>query len=227
MSHELPKRLLASNPFATHNVRPGSLPYVFPPNYKMSHVVDQLRANSWRGQIVGPHGSGKTTLLRSLDEVWHQEGRTLVSITLRDKQRRLPKIEWLKCEPKTQLVVDGYEQLGWFGRWWLRTRSRGRRCGLLVTTHTTCTGLPVVYNSPHNLIVLKQLVRQLSEQPLADELIEKSYERVNGNMREAFMLLYDEYETCHESKNHPPTQTVWRRPSNTGDASPKQRPESE
>ena len=51
-----------SNPFSTRFIRPGAIEYLFAPGQTADSLIDRLRHNQWRGQIIGPHGSGKSTL---------------------------------------------------------------------------------------------------------------------------------------------------------------------
>ena len=109
----------AHNPFATRHVRPGAIPYCFPPGIDAARLVERLAAAGWRGQIVGPHGSGKSTLLATLLPAIEGRGRHPRLIALHDGQRRLPeRLERMPTlDEPTVIVVDGYEQLGLWWRW--------------------------------------------------------------------------------------------------------------
>lgn len=194
MNHELTNRLLTPNPFSTHRVRPGRLRFQFPEGQSVHRILSSLRANQWRGQIVGPHGSGKTTLLHTLGDVWPDYRRKVISVSLRNQEPRLPPIDWESLDRNTQLIVDGYEQLRWIGRWWLRQRCRSRRCGLLVTTHTCVAGMPVVYRTAATLNLVSDLCAQLTEVVLPPACVAACFSQAKGSVRETFMLLYDAFE---------------------------------
>ena len=107
-----------SNPFSTRFVRPGRSPIAFRPATTPTRSSTGWRPIGWRGQIVGPHGSGKSTLLAGLLEPLERAGRRPWLVTLVDRQRRLPA-DWLsqaEAAAATLLVIDGYEQLGWWSR---------------------------------------------------------------------------------------------------------------
>ena len=191
----------ACNPFSTRFVRPGALPYHFSEGHSTETFRLQLRADGWQGQIVGPHGSGKTTLLRTLDHHWTAWGREVVTVTLRNQQRRLPLTDHhaRRWHVGTQVVVDGYEQLGWASRLWLRRHCRNARCGLLATAHRPVR-LPLTFRSETSLELADELVRQLCRQAgqrtafrrdFAGVDIRRAFEQARGNLRETFCLLYD------------------------------------
>src|ERR1700733_2507071 len=122
-----------SNPFASRWVRPGALPYLFPPGEGVQMLVERLRINGGRGQIVGPHGSGKSTLLASLLPELERTGRKPRLVVLHDGQRRLPSTvtQWLRDERRGQewlVVIDGYEQLSYWSRF--RLKRQCRRLGM-------------------------------------------------------------------------------------------------
>ncbi|MBN2216711.1 MAG: hypothetical protein JW719_05005 [Pirellulales bacterium] len=79
-----------ANPFSTRCVRPGAIPFFFPPDVDASILVRRLADNQWRGQIVGPHGSGKSTLLAALFPAIEASSKHVVLVELHDGQRRLP-----------------------------------------------------------------------------------------------------------------------------------------
>ncbi len=53
----------AENPFCTRRIRPGALPYFFPPGASIETILQRFQDFAGWGEIVGPHGSGKSTLL--------------------------------------------------------------------------------------------------------------------------------------------------------------------
>ena len=129
----------AANPFSTRAVRPGAIEYLFPADDSLSDLLSRLRENRWWGEIVGPHGSGKSTLIQTIREALQTEGRTVHLFTLTRGERSLPaaandRSNW---DEQTQIVVDGFEQLGWLQRRSLKRTCRLRGCGLLITAHAS------------------------------------------------------------------------------------------
>src|SRR5262245_3892899 len=150
-----------TNPFATCWTRPGALRFQFLPGESAAKLVERLLANGWWGEIVGPHGSGKSTLLEALKPALGDAGCTVQAITLRDGQRRLPRRIFDFAQWKL-LIIDGYEQLGWFQKIWLKYRCRRAEAGLLVTSHAP-TGLPTLITLAPDLHLIEQLVAKLTE----------------------------------------------------------------
>ena len=94
-----------------------------------------MQPDGWCGEIVGPHGSGKTTLLMHLLEFAADTGqrtRGLLFTTASAVSRPTGKHQSLGA---LMVAVDGYEQLGWWGRRRLKTACRTRGTGLIVTVH--------------------------------------------------------------------------------------------
>ena len=183
-----------SNPFSTRFVRPGAIPFRFPAGEDVGTLVALLERQGWWGQIVGPHGSGKSTLLAAL--LPELRRRTVVSVTLHAEERRLPAEAWSLSSSATLLVVDGYEQLGWWSRR-VRGHCRRRGCGLLVTTHHD-VGLPDLYRTRVTATLAQTLIEGLLTQeqrclfgPLD---VERHLARHHGSLREVLFDLYDRYE---------------------------------
>lgn len=204
--HPLPE----GNPFSTRFTRPGALPFHFDEGEDASHVVGQLRQHNWFGQIIGPHGSGKSTLLAALRPALEAEGRDVRLVQLRQSERPLNRIaaavlgdrhaslEQLaprRLTPVTQLIVDGYEQLGPVARWVIKARCRRRGCGLLVTSHRDA-GLPTIYSTRPSLALAVAIVRRLTAaaDAIDDADVEAAWLAHGGNLREMLFHLYDSYE---------------------------------
>ena len=192
-----------SNPFATRYVRPGALPYLFPAGTGAAALVEHLRHAGWRGQITGPHGSGKSTLLQTLLPLLEESGRRIAFYELHRRAVRLsaagaPPASW---DHRTQVVIDGYELLGWLPRLWLRRTCAARRAGLLVTAHRRC-GLPEIWRTEVTFGLAAQVVGLLTAgwtEPVvsADDLAQ-AFAAHPGNLREILFALYDCYETRPE-----------------------------
>jgi hypothetical protein len=186
------------NPFSTRRVRPGAIPYVFPPGHDAETMLARLRLAGWQGQIIGPHGSGKSTLLEAIISAIHGAGRATVLVTLHDGQRRLPLD--LRSDPRlhppTVLIVDGYEQLSRWHRMWLKHFCRRRRLGLLVTSHVS-VGFPSVCQTEITLDVAEQVIEALLSRdawPWTRTEVAEILSRQGGDLRETLFDLYDLYE---------------------------------
>lgn len=193
MNAELPDGI--GNPFVTRRVRPGAIPFFFPPPLDAAALLDRWQAAGRRGAIVGPHGSGKSTLLAALRaELTHRGCRTFV-LELHDGQRRLPIAQLAAVAPGDVVLVDGYEQLGLLGRWRLARLCRQRKLGLLTTTHRP-TRLPTLYCTSIDLPTARRVVDHLlgsHRELISDADLRRSLERQRGDLREVLFELYDLY----------------------------------
>jgi len=196
----------AENPFSTRRVRPGAIGYHFPEGRSAPGLVERLRENGWRGQIVGPHGSGKSALVGALIPGIEQAGRRVVLIELHDRQRRLPVS--LRRTPDmgagAVVIVDGYEQLPWRRRFSLEWFCRRRGLGLVVTSHRSL-GLPDLFRTTTSVATARQIVdRLLGEGPsrvIRPEEVDQRFSVHQGNMREILFDLYDLYEQRRADRN--------------------------
>jgi hypothetical protein len=97
----------------------------------------------------------------------------------------------------TILVIDGYEQLGWYHRWRLKRLCRRGKVGLLVTAHKS-VGLPPLLELQPTSVLMRQLVRHLwpeHDRLITDREIDACFESQRGNVREAMFALYDLFES--------------------------------
>ena len=193
------KSLHPANPFSTRAVRPGAVEYQFPSDDSLAKLLARLRDNHWWGEIVGPHGSGKSTLIQTLRQALLNVGRKVHQFTLTSGERRLPAAahDMSNWDDKTQVVIDGFEQLGWWQRRSLKRACRGRGCGLLITAHTSF-GFPPTLTATTSLGLTEQLVFALlpdhATHHISTTEIEDAFSRHSGNVREVFFDLYDRYE---------------------------------
>jgi hypothetical protein len=188
----------AENPFSTRHVRPGAIPFFFPPGQSAGQLVELLRSNEWRGEIVGPHGSGKSSLLSSLVPALENAGQSPLLIELHDGQRRLPvdlrRIDGLA--ENTVVIVDGYEQLSFLSRLQLKGFCRRRHLGLIVTSHRPA-GLPLLFRTSASVTLAEEIVRFLLRgrpQLLGSNDLARRFEHHRGDLRELLFDLYDLYE---------------------------------
>lgn len=190
--------LVDGNPFSTRHIRPGAIPYLFASKQGRTELKEKLQANGWRGEIVGPHGCGKSTLLATLLPELERAGRIVFHITVREGERRLPvsKADWQAWTSNTQVVIDGYEQLGWWQRRWLDGVCRRSGAGLLVTAHES-VGLPHLIRVVLSLETMQAVVARLLPAGcpcISPEDVARVYREKGGNARETLFGLYDLYE---------------------------------
>jgi hypothetical protein len=172
------RAIMPTNPFCTRHVRPGAIPYIFPAGESAQQLVERLRENAWRGEIIGPHGSGKSTLVESLVPELRRAGVRPVVIAIHDWSRRLPA-DWSQTlvRARSVLVIDGFEQLPWFARAWVKLRCRLLRCGLIVTAHQPM-GLP--------LLMVLALVDWLWVRPLGAANSRRDCNKTSRNLNTRF-----------------------------------------
>ncbi len=187
-----------TNPFATCWTRPGALAFRFAEGDNAGQFVARLRDGNWRGEIVGPHGSGKSTLLASLVPPLVAAGRCVHTATLGAGQRRLPRgfLTRALAAPAALVVVDGYEQLRWLDRAWLKHRCRRAGAGLLITTHQPA-GLPTLARLAPDLSLVRELAAVLSQRaatPVTTGDVDACFACHGSNVRETFFDLYDRHE---------------------------------
>lgn len=200
------------NPFATRFTRPGAVAYLFESDTRAATLVERLRNQQWWGEIIGPHGSGKSTLLAELQPALQAAGRNVSAFVCREGQRRLPipADELQSWTAASQVIVDGYEQLGWFARWQLQRVCRRRGTGLLITAHRPM-GLPTLLVTRPTLestrIVVRGILAAFERQfptadrvKIPDNLLDRLYRQHRGNVREVLFGLYDWYESERRAK---------------------------
>ena len=186
------------NPFSTWAVRPGAIRFRFREGTSCESLLAELEKNQWWGEIVGPHGSGKSTLLRTLIEAFEERGRTVFRYTVRAGERQMPVAtgdlqDW---NSNTQVVIEGFEQLGHRNRKMFETICRRRHVGLLVTCHEPA-GLPTLYQTEVSLELAQELVKALLPEDcdfINGEDVQAGFRRHGENMRELLFEMYDLYE---------------------------------
>ncbi len=155
-------------------------------------ILARLAGMNFRAAVVGPHGSGKTTFLDALTPRLSSQGLRPVRITLNASLRRLSPEQWDCLDAITNhqvLLLDGSEQLSWWG--WrclcLRTRCAG---GVVITSHRAGR-LPTLLKCRSSVRLAKKLVDGLCPGAIGDEAISVCFDRHAGNVREMFRELYE------------------------------------
>ena len=156
---------------------------------------------------------GKTTLLRTLDGIWGELHRRPIIYSPND-QGRLPAVRLNAAGRSTQIVVDGFEQLKIAARFSLLMRTRLNGCGLLVTTHQPVSFLTRVHTSKTSFETFAKIAEDRVGEQLSCSIVRQAYEGCNGNVREAFMQLYDSMRDEHLSSHSPQESGVRRSGSN-------------
>jgi len=193
--------LTSKNPFTARRIRPGTIPFLFGDDDRdePQQLVDRLAECNWRGQIIGPHGTGKSTLLETLEAPLDKAGRFLLRFTLHADERRMPA-GWrsqIRGNTNTQVVIDGFEQLGFFRRRLVRAICTWHRAGLLVTAHES-VGLTTIHQTFSSFTLAERVLENLLpdyRRHLDSEAIKQSYQRHQGNIREVLFDMYDLYES--------------------------------
>ncbi len=186
------------NPFATRAVRPGAIPYHFSAEGSPTALLAALEQADWWGEIIGPHGSGKSTLLQTLIPQLEAAGRHPRLYTLGRGQKSLPATpaDLQSWDADTQVVVDGYEQLGRRNRSLVHSTCRRRGSGLLATAHRSL-GLTTLWQTSTSLDLAVELVHELLPSEvdcIRDDDVRSCFQKHAGNLRDVFFELYDLYE---------------------------------
>jgi hypothetical protein len=146
------------NPFAAYAV--DRIEYKFAAG-EMQKLMEALRANNWRGAIVGPHGTGKSTLVRTIT----------------------PQL------PAGASIVDGAEKIpSW--KWPFVRHGFRKATAVLITTHAPGR-LPTVFRTSTTPQLLAELIEQLSGRAARPEFVRQLFDRHNGNIRDALREMYD------------------------------------
>lgn len=185
------------NPFSSRYVRPGALPFLFPPGESVETIVARFENAGRRGAIVGPHGSGKSTLVETLLPRLRDANREVRMYVLRDGERALRASFDTGLAAVDVLIIDGYEQLGLWGRLSLGRAVRRTGCGLLVTSHRSVRGATTLFAARSTAATTAALVEQLSATTggfVEPQVVVQLFNAHDGDVREVLFALYDLYE---------------------------------
>lgn len=171
----------AENPYRT--TRMHALRYRFVDGSR-EELWRRLEAGALRGALVGPEGSGKSTLLRELGEELRARGFAVRALQLREGEG-VPWDVLRGVGKRDAVLLDGSEQLGFFGR--RRIRWITRRAGALLITAHAETWLPALLRTRTTPALLEELASELEEGVETGDL----WSRHRGNVREALRALYD------------------------------------
>ena len=201
-----------SNPFATKFVTAGRLAFVGLSEGTLDQLAEALIRQNGNGQIIGPHGVGKTTLTFELEQ---RVGRLCgtgaafkfirKTIGPRGGVRFAMSVDQATREDdfgdsssaRTALVLDGIERLSWFQRLALIKSCQRKRIGLLLTSHRRVRGVRSLVELTPDLSRFESVVQALTadcEFQLPSERLREIFCKTQGNMREALMTCYDEFE---------------------------------
>ncbi|MCY2973616.1 MAG: hypothetical protein NTW52_02995 [Planctomycetota bacterium] len=206
--------MIASNPFSTRYVQPGSISFQLRDGVTIEQLFQQfLQMPNRRAAIVGPHGSGKSSLLETMRKCIPSQfkvdsHRLSSESTRRDRTGARWELASERWGPQTIVIIDGFEQVGWWAQYRMTRLVRNRESWLLVTAHSPMRGFPLLWKTERAVddddYVLRQLLigydddsDQSTEITVIDEAMIRWREvrlRHPTDMREALMEMYDWWE---------------------------------
>ena len=208
-----------SNPFATKFVTPGRLAFAGLGEKALDGLAETLMRQHGIYQIIGPHGVGKTTLTYDLEErVERLCGSDTAFNFFRKTIGRSGGVRFANSShhatwkgdigenefaggdsssAETLLVLDGVERLSWFQRLALHKSCQRKRIGLLLTTHRRVWGVRTLVELEPDFSRFESVCEELTfghEFQLASQRLREIFSNAQGNMREALMTCYDDFE---------------------------------
>lgn len=182
-------------------------------------LVDLFEENDFKSQLVGSHGTGKSTLMALLANMLRNRGYQIFCCLLRDQQRSIPSdlfndirqfVQGENQEERSSfstsstserekkiIFLDGFEQLSYFNAIAFQRFCRSNDLGLLVSTHSTVRGFPVLFRTISNQALVQRVIKFLLDETtwgMNEEQITALFVEYHGNVRDILFALYDEYE---------------------------------
>jgi hypothetical protein len=184
------------NPFSTRFIRPGCVAPLDATGRPLPVAVLAARVRAAPlHALVGPHGSGKSNLLAALAAELEPQG-PVHSVPVR-AARHVSRVvrSIVRLGAGAVVCIDGWERLGFAGRWVIRGVARWRRASLLVTAHRA-GGLPVLVTCVPTPALLGHIVAALPSHGgrISPHDLAAAFVRHAGNLREALLDLYDLFE---------------------------------
>lgn len=196
---------MKTNPFATKFIQPGALRYEFFGQTSAEELARKLLApDSKPALIIGPHGTGKSTLVATLAEELRRlepesamyQVRFSANVAAR-QPLALARRQWTKG---AIVLLDGYEQLGFWSRWLVSRDVRLRSLKLLATAHEPIRGFEILWstyvNEHSSKWVIEQLLSATDSRSEVQQLLEsedwaRSRAKHGDNLRESLFDMYD------------------------------------
>ena len=196
---------MQTNPFSTRFIQPGAIPYQCFEGSTVSDLAERfLQLTSKRGSIVGPHGSGKSTLVESMIPILgarrpetniHQLRFSTDQLASHSLKKSIA--QWTRS---SIVILDGYEQLGFWSRLMVEWAARSRSISILATAHQPLRGFETVWETSvddsSSRWVVEQLLQQSGPSNGSNELLEsedwaRSRAAHGQNLRESLFDMYD------------------------------------
>jgi hypothetical protein len=189
----------AENPFRAQQIRPGRIPFLLPVGDTWTQVLQRFADAGRRAEVIGPHGSGKSSFVREFTRMLDERGDHCRIWKAADQRYRVPAIAGLliRLRPATILVLDGFDRLTVFARWFVRLWTKFRSCGLIVTAHAG-TGLPLLLATNVTAREARHALQHLLpefETAWGKQLdVETLLRDHDGNLREVLFHLFDTWQ---------------------------------
>ena len=212
-----------SNPFATKFVSAGRLAFAGLDENMLNRLAETLIQQNGHGQIIGAHGVGKTTLTYELEkrvmglcEADSTFKFVRKTIGTRGRIRSANSTGQVELKEgfagnrfqrgdsvaasvpiKTVLVLDGIGRMSWFQRLALIRSCQQKQIGLLVTSHHRVRGVKHLVTLAPDVARFESVFKTLTsdcEFQLSPQRLSEIFSDNDGNMREALMSCYDEFE---------------------------------
>jgi energy-coupling factor transporter ATP-binding protein EcfA2 len=212
--------MIASNPFSTRYVQPGRISFQLRDGVTIEQLFDRfLQIPTRRAAIVGPHGSGKSSLLetmrKSIPSQYAVDAHRLSSeSTRRDRTGARWELASQRWGTQTIVIVDGFEQVGWWAQYRLRQLVRNHESRLLITTHSPIRRFPLLWMTQRAVddddYVLRQLLIGYDDSDKSTKITEIDEAMIRWrevrlrhptDMREALMEMYDWWEQKKTARN--------------------------